>query len=199
METVWEIHTNDQIYTAEHYKPLTVAFRAGRPVNLRDIANVKDSVEDLRTIGLVNGKPAVPVILFRQPGANIIATVDKVLSMLPQLSASLPGNVKISVAMDRSTTIRASMADVERTLIISGILVILVVFGFLRNVRSALIPCIAVPVSLISTFGVMYLLGFSLDNLSLMALTIATGFVVDDAIVVLENITRHRELGAWAG
>jgi multidrug efflux pump len=192
---VWEIHTNDQIYTADHYKPLTVAFRGGRPVNLRDIADVKDSVEDLRTIGLVNGKPAVPVILFRQPGANIIATVDKVLGLLPQLAASLPGSVKISVAMDRSTTIRASMTDVERTLIISGILVILVVFGFLRNVRSALIPCIAVPVSLISTFGVMYLLGFSLDNLSLMALTIATGFVVDDAIVVLENITRHRELG----
>ncbi|MGB7567540.1 MAG: multidrug efflux RND transporter permease subunit [Chitinivibrionales bacterium] len=193
---VWEIQTNDQLYGAKNYKDLVVAFRSGSPVRLCDVASVKDSVEDLRTIGLVNGKPAVSVILFRQPGANIIATVDRVVKLLPQLAASLPGNVKISVALDRTTTIRASLRDVERNLFISGILVILVVFGFLRNVRSALIPCIAIPVSLIGTFGVMYLLGFSLDNLSLMALTVATGFVVDDAIVVLENVTRHRELGA---
>jgi multidrug efflux pump len=192
---VWEIQTNDQLYGAKNYARLVVASRSGAPVRLSDVANVKDSVEDLRTIGLVNGKPAVSVILFRQPGANIIATVDRVLKLLPQLAASLPGNVKISVALDRTTTIRASLRDVERNLVISGILVILVVFGFLRNVRSALIPCIAIPVSLIGTFGVMYLAGFSLDNLSLMALTIATGFVVDDAIVVLENVTRHREMG----
>ena len=192
----WELQADDQLHDAEHYRPLTVVFRSGAPVRLSSIATVWDSVEDLRTFGLINGKPGVPVIMFRQPGANIIATVDRIASLLPQLAASLPGDVKIAVVLDRTTTIRASLKEMERTLVIAGILVILVVFAFLRNVRAALIPSIAVPVSLISTFGVMYLFGYSLDNLSLMALTIATGFVVDDAIVVLENVTRHRELGA---
>ena len=194
----WEIRTNDQLYKAAEYSPLIVTYRNGAAVRLSDVATVEDSVEDLRNAGLVNGKPAIPLILFRQPGANIIETVDRVRSMLPQLNASIPAAIKMSIAMDRTTTIRASLSHVERNLVISGILVILVVFAFLRNVRATLIPSIAVPVSLISTFGVMYLFGYSLDNLSLMALTVATGFVVDDAIVVLENITRHLEKGVPA-
>ncbi|HEX9007617.1 MAG TPA: efflux RND transporter permease subunit, partial [Bacteroidota bacterium] len=191
----WEVRTNDQLYKAEEYRPLIVTYRSGSPVRLSDVASVEDSVEDLRNAGLVNGKPAVPLILFRQPGANIVETVDRVRNMLPQLQASIPGAIKMSIVMDRTSTIRASLSHVERNLIISSILVILVVFAFLRNVRATLIPSVAVPVSLISTFGIMYLFGYSLDNLSLMALTIATGFVVDDAIVVLENISRHLEQG----
>jgi multidrug efflux pump len=191
----WEIKTNDQMYKAEEYRPLIIAYRSGAAVRLSDVADVQDSVEDIRNAGLVNGKPAVLLILFRQPGANIIETVDRVRNMLPQLEASIPSAIKLSVAMDRTTTIRASLQHVAHTLVVSGILVILVVFAFLRNVRATLIPSVAIPVSLISTFGVMYLFGYSLDNLSLMALTIATGFVVDDAIVVLENITRHLEEG----
>ncbi len=194
----WEIKTNDQLYKAAEYRPLIITYRSGAPVRLSDVADVQDSVEDVRNAGLVNGKPAIPVILFRQPGANIIETVDRVRGLLPQLEASIPGAITLSTVMDRTTTIRASLEHVERTLVVSGILVILVVFAFLRNVRAALIPSVAVPVSLISTFGVMYLFGYSLDNLSLMALTIATGFVVDDAIVVLENITRHLEKGVPA-
>ena len=194
----FEIKTNDQLYKAEEYKPLIVTYRNGAPVRLSDVASVEDSVEDVRNAGLVNGKPAVPLILFRQPGANIIDTVDRVSNMLPQLSASIPSAIKMSIVMDRTTTIRSSLAHVEINLVISAILVILVVFAFLRNARATLIPSIAVPVSLISTFGVMYIFGYSLDNLSLMALTIATGFVVDDAIVVLENITRHLEEGVSA-
>ncbi len=194
-EKTWEIKTNDQLYKAEQYRPLIVAYHSGAAVRLSDVADVQDSVEDIRNAGLVNGKPAVMVIVYRQPGANIIGTVDRVVELLPQLEASVPGAINLSVVLDRTTTIRASLRDVERTLVISGILVILVVFAFLRHFRSALIPSIAVPVSLITTFGVMYLCGYSLDNLSLMALTIATGFVVDDAIVVLENITRHLEKG----
>jgi multidrug efflux pump len=194
----FEIKTNDQLYKAEEYKPLIVTYRNGAPVRLSDVASVEDSVEDVRNAGLVNGKPAVPLILFRQPGANIIDTVDRVSNMLPQLSASIPRAIKMSIVMDRTTTIRSSLAHVEINLVISAILVILVVFAFLRNARATLIPSIAVPVSLISTFGVMYVFGYSLDNLSLMALTIATGFVVDDAIVVLENITRHLEEGVSA-
>ncbi len=194
-EKTWEIKTNDQLYKAELYRPIIVAYQSGAAVRLSDVADVQDSVEDIRNAGLVNGKPAVMVILFRQPGANIIETVDRVIELLPQLEASIPGAINLSVVLDRTTTIRASLKDVERTLVISGILVILVVFAFLRHARSALIPTIAIPVSLITTFGVMYLCGYSLDNLSLMALTIATGFVVDDAIVVLENITRHLEKG----
>ena len=195
-ERLWEISANDQIFAAADYRPLVVAFRGGKPVRLSDIAAVKDSVQDLRNLGLVNGKPGIPVIVFKQPGANIIETIDRVKKALPQLAADMPGGVTVSTVMDRSITIRESLFEVEKTLLMSGILVILVVFAFLGNFRAALIPTIAVPVSLIGTFGVMYLLGYSIDNLSLMALTIATGFVVDDAIVVLENISRHREQGA---
>lgn len=191
----WEIRANDQLHTAEDYLPLVVAYREGRAVQLSDVATVENSVEDLRATGLANGKPAVLLIINRQPGANIIETVDRVRALLPQLEASIPGSMTLSVVVDRTPVIRASLHDVERTLAISVILVILVVFVFLRDVRATLIPCVAVPVSLISTFGVMYLCGYSLDNLSLMALTIATGFVVDDAIVVLENISRYREQG----
>lgn len=191
----WEIRTNDQLYEAEDYLPLIVSYREGRAVRLSDIATVEHSVEDLRTMGVANGIPAVLIIISRQPGANIIETVDRVKAMLPRLETSIPGTMTLSVMGDRTPAIRASLHDVERTLAISVLLVILVVFLFLRDVRATLIPCVAVPVSLISTFGVMYLLGYSLDNLSLMALTIATGFVVDDAIVVLENISRYREQG----
>jgi multidrug efflux pump len=191
----WEIRTNDQLHAAEDYLPLVVAYRGGRAVQLSDVATVENSVEDLRTTGLANSKPAVLVIISRQPGANIIETVDRVRALLPQLEASIPGSMTLSVVMARPPVIRASLHDVERTLAISVALVILVVFIFLRSARATLIPIVAVPVSLISTFGVMYLCGYSLDNLSLMALTIATGFVVDDAIVVLENISRYREQG----
>lgn len=191
----WEIQTNDQLRKAADYLPLVVSYRNGAAVRLADVATVHDSVEDLRAAGYVNGKPAVMVILFRQPGANIIETVDNVRALLPQLEAALPGSVKLSVVLDRTPPIRGSLHDVERALLISGFLVIMVVFWFLRNVRATVIPAMAVAVSIIGTFGVMYLLGYSLDNLSLMALTIATGFVVDDAIVVLENVTRYREMG----
>ncbi|HMU55026.1 MAG TPA: multidrug efflux RND transporter permease subunit [Nitrospira sp.] len=191
----WEVRTNDQLHAVEDYLPLIVSYRAGRAVRLSDVATVEHSVEDLRTTGLANGVPAVLIIVNRQPGANIIETVDRIKAMVPQLQASIPGSMTLSVVVDRTPVIRASLHDVERTLLISVALVILVVFLFLRNVRATLIPCVVVPVSLISTFAVMYLLGYSLDNLSLMALTIATGFVVDDAIVVLENISRYREQG----
>ena len=194
-DRTWEIRTNDQIFKAEEYRPLIVSYQAGAPVKLSDIADVQDSVENIRNAGLVNGKPSVMVIISRKPGANIIETVDRVVELLPQLEASIPKAINLSVVMDRTQSIRASLRDVERTLVVSGILVILVVFVFLRHVRSAIIPSVAVLVSLISTFGIMYLCGYSLDNLSLMALTIATGFVVDDAIVVLENITRYIEKG----
>jgi hydrophobe/amphiphile efflux-1 (HAE1) family protein len=192
-ERTWEIDTNDQLHKAEQYMPLILTYRSGAAVKLSDVAAVENSVEDLRTAGFVNGKPAVMLVIFRQPGANIIETVDSVMEMLPQLEAALPGSVKVSVVLDRTPPIRGSLRDVEWTLLISGILVILVVFGFLRNVRATIIPGVAVAVSIIGTFGVMYLLHYTLDNLSLMALTIATGFVVDDAIVVLENVTRYRE------
>ena len=190
-----DILANDQLLQAKDYAPLVVAYHNGAAVKLSDIADVQDSVENIRTAGYVNGKPAIPLILFRQPGANIIETVDRVKAALPSLQASLPAGVKIEVPLDRTTTIRASVRDVERTLMIAVMLVILVVFIFLRNGRATLIPAVVVPVSLIGTFGVMYLFGYSLDNLSLMALTIATGFVVDDAIVVIENITRYYEKG----
>ncbi|HXC27368.1 MAG TPA: efflux RND transporter permease subunit [Stellaceae bacterium] len=191
----YQIYTNDQVSQATDYLPLVVAFRNGAPVRLPDIADVSDSVENLRNQGLANGKPAVLVILYRQPNANIIETVDRVVGALPQLHASIPAGIDINMAMDRTTTIRSSLHDVETTLVISICLVVLVVFVFLRNPRATLIPSVAVPVSLVGTFGVMYLVGYSLDNLSLMALTISTGFVVDDAIVVLENVTRHLEAG----
>jgi len=191
----WEINTNDQLHKADEYAPLIVAYRDDRAVRLSDVATVEDSVEDIRTTGLANGKPSVLVIIYRQPGANIIETVDRVREVLPHLEASIPGAITLSVVMDRTPVIRSSLHHVERTLLISVGLVILVVFAFLRNVRATLIPSVAVPVSLIGSFGVMYLCGYSLDNLSLMALTIATGFVVDDAIVVLENVIRYREQG----
>ncbi len=191
----YEVTTNDQLYEAGQYQPLIVAYRSGAAVRLVDLGEVHDSVEDVRTEGLVNAKQAVMVVIFRQPGANIIQTVDTIRSMLPQLQASIPQAIRLSVVVDRTPPIRGSLRDVERALAISGSLVILVVFAFLRNVRSTAIPAIAVPVSLVSTFGVMYLCGYSLDNLSLMALTVATGFVVDDAIVVIENISRYLEQG----
>ena len=194
-ERAWELRANDQLHKAVEYMPLIVSYRNGRPLELRDVASVVDSVEDVRNLGLANGRPSVLVIIFRQPGANIIDTVDRVVAEMPRLAASIPGAIDMKVVLDRTTTIRASLHDVERTLLISVVLVTLVVFVFLRSVRATLIPSVAVPVSLVGTFAVMYLFGYSLDNLSLMALTIATGFVVDDAIVVLENITRYREEG----
>ena len=194
-ERNWQILANDQAMKAADYLPLVVAWRNGAAVRLADVAQVNDSVQDVRNAGLANGKPAVMLILNRQPGANIIETVDEVRAMLPQLRASIPAAIDLEVAVDRTPTIRASLRDVERTLLISTALVVLVVFLFLRNGRAALVPVIAVPVSLVGTFGVMYLAGYSLNNLSLMALTIATGFVVDDAVVVLENISRHVEDG----
>jgi multidrug efflux pump len=194
-DTARQLDTDDQLRTAEQYRPIIVAWQNGSPLRLEDVADVQNSVEDVRAGGLSNGKPAVLVVIFRSPGANVIATVDRVRAALPQLEASLPADIKASVVLDRTPTIRASLHDVERSLVISVILVTLVVFAFLRSPRAALIPTVAVPVSLIGTFGVMYLCGYSLDNLSLTALTISTGFVVDDAIVVLENITRHIEAG----
>jgi len=191
----WQILANDQAKTAAEYLPTIVAYRNGAPVRLADIAQVNDSVQDIRNAGLVNGKPAVMLILNRQPGANIIETVDQVKQLLPLLRASIPAAMTLSVASDRTPTIRASLQAVEHTLLISIALVVLVVFLFLRDVRAALIPSVAVSVSLIGTFGVMYLAGFSLNNISLMALTVATGFVVDDAVVMLENISRHIENG----
>jgi len=192
---VWELSTTDQLLKASDYKPLLVAYKNGGAVVLADVATVTDSVEDVRAAGYANGKPSILVIIFRQPGANIIDTVDRVRALLPQLKAAIPAAIDLSVVLDRSTTIRSSVDDVEITLLISITLVILVVFVFLRSVRTTIIPSVAVPVSLLGTFAVMYLMGYSLDNLSLMALTIATGFVVDDAIVVIENITRYLEQG----
>jgi multidrug efflux pump len=192
---VWSLSTTDQLLKAAEYRRLVVAYHNGAAIRLADVANVTDSVEDVRTIGLSNGKPAIIIIVFRQPGANIIETVDGVRAVLPQLQAAIPPTVKLNMLIDATRTIRASVRDVEITLCIAIALVILVVFVFLRSVRSTFIPSVAVPISLIGTFGVMYLLGYSIDNLSLMALTVATGFVVDDAIVVIENITRHLEAG----
>ena len=191
----WQIYTNDQANRAADYKSMIVAYRNGDALRLQDVADVEDSVQDLRNLGLADGKPAVLVIVFRQPGANIITTVDAVRAAIPQLKAAMPADLDIAFASDRSTTIRASLSDTQRTLFIAVMLVVAVVYVFLRNGRAALVPAVAVPVSIIGTFGAMYLLGYSLDNLSLMALTIATGFVVDDAIVVLENISRHIEEG----
>ncbi len=198
------LDTTDQLFKADQYRPLVVAYKNGSPVRVGDVAEVTDAVEDVRQAGLfaTHGpggtavvRPAVLLVISRQPGANIIATVDRINALLPQLRASIPAAMTLAVGMDRTTTIRGSVHDVEFTLLISIALVIGVVFVFLRDVRATLIPSVAVPVSLIGTFAVMYLLGYSLDNLSLMALTIATGFVVDDAIVVVENISRHLEAG----
>ncbi|HEV7734558.1 MAG TPA: multidrug efflux RND transporter permease subunit [Candidatus Binatia bacterium] len=194
-DRTWEIETNDQLRHAADYRPVVVAYANGAALHLDDVASVVDSVEDVRTTGLANGRPAIMVIVFRSPGANIIETVDRVRAELPAMRAALPASIDMTVALDRTPPIRASLRDVELTLVASVVLVILVVFAFLQSPRATLIPTVAVPVSLIGTFGVMYLFDFSLDNLSLMALAIATGFVVDDAIVVLENVSRHVEAG----
>lgn len=194
-ERSWEISTNDQLFKAAEYEPVILSYRSGAALRLFDAARVTDSVEDVRTLGLVDGKPAVMVIIFRQPGANIIETVDHVLAVMPGLAASMPGSIRSTVVLDRTPPIRGSLRDVGISLVISAILVIFVVFLFLRNIRATIIPGIAIVLSLVGTFAVMYLLNFNMDNLSLMALTIATGFVVDDAIVVLENSMRHLEAG----
>ncbi len=194
-EQTWGLSTTDQLLKAEDYQPLIVRYTNGAAVQLSDIGLVRDSVENVRAAGMVDGKPAVLVIIFRQPGANIIDTVDRIYAALPQLRASIPAAIDLTVVLDRTTTIRASVHDVEFTMMISIALVIMVVFLFLRNLRATLIPGMVVPISLIGTFGIMYLFGYSIDNLSLMALTISTGFVVDDAIVVIENISRYLEEG----
>ncbi|NTW85983.1 MAG: multidrug efflux RND transporter permease subunit [Holophagaceae bacterium] len=193
--TTWSIATTDQLKGAAEYQPLILRYRNGNAVRLSDVARVTDSVENVRNAGLSNGVPAIMVGIFRQPDANIIETVDRVRAILPQMQASLPPTIELKVLIDATRTIRASVRDVQIAMLISILLVILVVFLFLRSWRSTLIPSVAVPISLIGTFGVMYLLGYTIDNLSLMALTVATGFVVDDAIVVVENITRHLEEG----
>jgi multidrug efflux pump len=193
--TSWEVHTDDQLFQAVNYMPLIVAARNGAIVRLSDLGEVSDSVENVRVGGLANGKPGVLVFVMTEPNANVIETVDRVRAELPRFKALLPAGVDMKVAVDRTTTIRASVHDVERTLAIAIVLVILVVFAFLRSGWTTFIPGVAVPLSLLGTFGVMWFLGYSLDNLSLMALTISTGFVVDDAIVVLENIMRHLDEG----
>ena len=193
--TTLDVASNDQLLKAVDYMPLVVGYHNGAAVKLADVANVQDSTENIRAAGFVNGQPSVLIIIFRQPGANIIDTVDRIRDALPSLKASIPTAIDVRVVLDRTTTIRASVRDVERTLVVSISLVILVVFLFLRNLRATFIPSVAVPVSLIGTFGVMYLCRYSIDNLSLMALTISTGFVVDDAIVVIENVTRYLEQG----
>ncbi len=191
----WPLSTSDQLMEAKDYRNLVVLYRNGAPIRLSELGNVIDSVEDVRNMGLANGKPAVLIMINRQPNANIIDTVDRVRAILPQFQASLPPTITLHVDNDRTNTIRASVADAQRNMMISIGLVIIVVFVFLRNWRATLIPAISVPISLVGTFGVMYLCGYTLDNLSVMALTIATGFVVDDAIVVIENITRYIEMG----
>ena len=191
----FQIYTNDQATVAADYAPLVIAYRNGAAVRLSDVADVQDSVEDMRNLGWSNGRPAVLVTVFRQPGANIIETIDNVKAELPHLEAAMPADINVTVAIDPSTTIRASLHDAELTLIIAVGLVTLVVYLFLGNIRATLIASVTAPISIIGTFGAMYLLGYSLDILSLMALTIATGFVVDDAFVVLENISRHIEAG----
>ncbi|HDL7708913.1 TPA: multidrug efflux RND transporter permease subunit MdtC [Yersinia enterocolitica] len=194
-EQHWQVQANDEIKTAEGYRPLIIHYNNRSAVRLQDVANIVDSVQDVRNAGMSDGKPAILLVISREPGANIIATVDRIRAELPALRASIPASIELNIAQDRSPTIRASLDEVERSLVIAVALVILVVFLFLRSGRATLIPAVAVPVSLIGTFTAMYLCGFSLNNLSLMALTIATGFVVDDAIVVLENISRHLEAG----
>jgi multidrug efflux pump len=191
----WQIYANDQVKMAAELAPLIIAYRNGAPVRLSDVAEVEDSIEDVRHAGLANGRPAVLLIITGQPGSNIIEVVGRIRALLPALRASIPQAIDLAVVMDRTPTIRASIWDVEKALAIAVALVILVVFLFLRKARTTLIPAVAVPVSLIGTFGIMYLAGYSIDNLSLTALTIATGFVVDDAIVVLENISRYIERG----
>mgnify|MGYP000853793167 CR=1 FL=1 len=194
----WQIGTNDQASQAADYAPLVLRWNNGHAVRLQDVADVTDSVQDVRNFGVANGKPAILLQIFKQPDANILEAVDRVRALLPQLQASIPAAIDMTIVSDRTPTLRASVVEVERSLVISVALVILVVFLFLRNARATLIPAVAVPASLMGTFGIMYLCGYTLDNLSLMALTVATGFVVDDAIVVLENVMRHMERGKSA-
>ncbi|HEY9141728.1 MAG TPA: efflux RND transporter permease subunit, partial [Bryobacteraceae bacterium] len=194
-QRMWEVGASDQIFKAADYRPMVIAYHNGTAVRISDVGEAVDSVEDIRNAGYMNGLPSVLLVIFRQPGANIIDTVDRIRATLPQLKAAIPQSIDVRVVMDQTITIRGSVHDVERTLIISVLLVILVVFLFLRSPRTTFIPSVAVPVSLLGTFGGMYLLGYSVDNLSLMALCISTGFVVDDAIVVIENITRYLEMG----
>ncbi len=191
----WAIGANDQLMKAKDYQPLIVAYSNGQPVTLSKVATVQDSVQSVLSTGLANGRKAALLIIFRQPGANIISTVDAIKAALPQLAASIDPAIIMSIGLDQTQTIRASVADIERTLLLSVALVVLVVFLFLREPRATLIPLVAVPASIVGTFAIMYLFGYSVDNLSLMALAISTGFVVDDAIVVLENITRYQEMG----
>jgi multidrug efflux pump len=191
----YQIYTNDQATKAADYAPLVIAFRHGAAVRLSDVADVQDSVQDLHNLGLANGQPSVLLLLFRQPGANIIKTIDHVKAELPHLQAALRADITARVAIDPSPMIRASLHDTEWTLVLAIILVTLVVYFFLRSVWATIIAAVVLPITVLGTFGVMYLLGYSLDNFSLMALTIATGFIVDDAIVVLENIARHSENG----
>jgi multidrug efflux pump len=195
LQKAWQLSTTDQLFKASQYKPLIVAYHNGSVIRLSDLGEVVDSNENIRNAGGLNGQPAISIEVMRQPAANIIETVDRVKALLPQLQASIPPSIKLLVSMDRTTTIRASVHDVEISLMISIGLVVLVVFLFLRSGWATFIPSVSVPISLLGTFGIMYLVGYSLDNLSLMALTISTGFVVDDAIVVIENITRHLEQG----
>lgn len=191
----YAIATNDQLYKADAYKPLILAYRHGAPVRLREVANVIDSVENSQLAGWADGKRAIILNVQRQPGANIIEVTERVKALLPRLRATLPQNVQVQVVHDRTETVRASVDDVQFTLVLTVVLVVMVIYLFLRNAWATIIPGVAVPLSLFGTFGVMYLLGYSLDNLSLMALTISTGFVVDDAIVMVENIARYIEAG----
>ncbi|GAA4485889.1 efflux RND transporter permease subunit [Gluconacetobacter asukensis] len=193
--TRYTLDTNDQAHNAQAYRDLIIAYHNSRPVRLSDVAAVNDGVEDVRNAGYYNRQPAVLAIIFAQSGANVIRTIDQIKAEIPALRAALPPNVELHSVLDRSVTIRAALADTQYTLIISVVLVVLVVLVFLRSVRTTLIPAIVVPTSIIATFGAMQLLGYSLDNLSLMALTVSTGFVVDDAIVVIENISRYLEEG----
>ena len=191
----YQIGANDQLLSSADYRPLIVAYRNGSPVNLTDVATVEDDIENVRQAAWMNETPAVIVNIQRQPGANVIAVVDRVKVLLDQLMKSLPYSVKVRILTDRTTTIRASVHDVEFELMLTVTLVVMVIFLFLRNLAATVIPSVAVPLSLVGTFGVMYLLGYSLNNLSMMALTISTGFVVDDAIVMIENISRFIEEG----
>ena len=195
LRNAWQLSTTDQLFKANQYKPLVVAYRNGAQVRISDLGDVVDSVENIRNAGGWNGKNAILLMVMRQPNANIIDCADRVKALIPQLQASIPPAIHLGIALDRTTTIRASVHDVEISLLISIGLVVLVVFIFLRSAWATFIPSVAVPISLLGTFGIMYLVGYSLDNLSLMALTISTGFVVDDAIVVIENITRYLEQG----
>ena len=191
----WILSDSDQLLDANLYEPLIVAYRSGAPVRLSDVGDVREGIADVRNAGYANGKPAVVMYIFRQPGANIIATVDRIKALLPELEASIPPSVSLEIVSDKTVTIRASVKDIQFTLVLTVALVVMVIFVFLRNVWATAIPSIAVPLSLVGTFGVMYLLGYSVDNLSLLALAISTGFVVDDAIVVIENIARYLEAG----